>query len=68
MHITDNSPYRKRSRGLPVSNFTENSSFRALRGGYVAEQFLKAGFTTIKEIGNDANYATADIIKAIKEG
>ena len=26
------------------------------------------GFTTIKEIGNDANYATADIIKAIKKG
>lgn len=27
-----------------------------------------SGFTTIKEIGNDANYATADVIKAIRKG
>ena len=47
---------------------TESSSLRALRGAYVAEQFLMSGFTTIKEIGNDANYATADIVKAIKKG
>jgi imidazolonepropionase-like amidohydrolase len=47
---------------------TESSAYRALRGAYVAEQFLMSGFTTIKEIGNDANYATADIIKAIKKG
>ncbi|MEP7110439.1 MAG: amidohydrolase family protein [Ferruginibacter sp.] len=47
---------------------TESSALRALRGAYVAEQFLMSGFTTIKEIGNDANYATADIIKAIKKG
>jgi imidazolonepropionase-like amidohydrolase len=47
---------------------TESSSLRALRGAYVAEQFLMGGYTTIKDIGNDANYATADIIKAIKKG
>jgi imidazolonepropionase-like amidohydrolase len=68
VHITENSLYRKRSRGMPVTYFTESTSFRALRGGYVGEQFLRSGFTTIKEIGNDANYATADVIKAIKEG
>ena len=68
VHITDNDPYRKTNRGLHASYFMESSAFRALRGGYVAEQFLTSGFTTIKEIGNDANYATADIIKAIKEG
>jgi glutaredoxin len=39
-----------------------------LEGGYVANQLLEGGFKTIKDIGNDANYATADIIKAIKKG
>lgn len=68
VHITENNPYRKLNRGIHVSNFTESSALRALRGGYVAEQYLMNGFTTIKEIGNDANYATADVIKAIKEG
>lgn len=68
VHITSNGPYRTISRNIQNSYFTESTAFRALRGAYVAEQFLNAGFTTIKDIGNDANYATADVIKAINEG
>ncbi len=66
VHITSNFPFR--NVGISQSYTTESSAFRALRGGYVAKQLLNAGFTTIKEIGNDANYASADIIKAIKNG
>ena len=66
VHITFNFPYQNPSYVELYA--TESSSFRALRGAYIAEQFLMSGFTTIKEIGNDANYATADIIKAIKMG
>ena len=66
VHITFNFSYRNPSYEQLYT--TESSSLRALRGAYVAEQFLMSGFTTIKEIGNDANYATADIIKAIKKG
>ncbi len=67
VHITSNYPYRNL---LDISSIyiTESSSLRALRGAFVAEQLLMSGFTTIKEIGNDANYATADIIKAIRQG
>jgi imidazolonepropionase-like amidohydrolase len=68
VHMTANNPYRVNTDGIPGSFITESSGFRALRGAYVAEQFLMSGFTTIKEIGNDANYSTADVIKAIKEG
>jgi imidazolonepropionase-like amidohydrolase len=68
VHITDNSPYRNLSRNIHNTYFTESSAFRALRGAFVAEQLLNAGFTTIKEIGNDANYASADVVKAIKQG
>jgi imidazolonepropionase-like amidohydrolase len=66
VHITFNFPYRNPSYEQLYT--TESTGLRALRGAYVAEQFLMGGFTTIKEIGNDANYATADIIKAIKKG
>jgi imidazolonepropionase-like amidohydrolase len=67
VHITSNYPYRKITE---LSNIytTESSGFRALRGAYNAELLLKNGFTTIKDIGNDANYATADVIKAIRQG
>ena len=68
VYITANNPYRIKRSGVRDSYISESSSFRALRGAFVAEQFLMSGFTTIKEIGNDANYATADIIKAIKAG
>jgi len=66
VHITFNFSYRNPSYVELYT--TESTSLRALRGAYVAEQFLMSGFTTIKEIGNDANYATADIIKSIKNG
>lgn len=66
VHINNNETYRN------VTHYeiyaVESTAFRAIRGTVVAIQFLDNGFTTIKEIGNDAEYPTADIIKAIKKG
>jgi len=66
VHITDNLSHRNIQ--LEQMYVNESTSLRAIRGSVVAKQFLNNGFTTIKEIGNDANYATAAIIKAIKKG
>jgi imidazolonepropionase-like amidohydrolase len=66
VHITSNLSYRKNNWN--DVNVTESNALRAIRGSVIAKQFLDNGFTTIKEIGNDANYATADIIKAINKG
>src|SRR5688572_33508775 len=60
-------PHRKYT-GLHDINTSESSGFRSLRGAFVAELLLMGGFTTIKQIGNDANYASADVIKAIRQG
>jgi imidazolonepropionase-like amidohydrolase len=67
VHITSNYPHRKYN-GIASVFVTESNAFRALRGAFVAEQFLMSGFTTIKDIGNDGNYATGDVKKAIAEG
>ncbi|TMI62549.1 MAG: hypothetical protein E6H07_14115 [Bacteroidetes bacterium] len=67
VHITSNYPHRK-FNGMEDAYIRESSGFRSLRGAHNAELLLKSGFTTIKDIGNDANYATADVIKAIREG
>lgn len=67
VHITSNYPYRKYS-GIAGVYPTESTALRALRGAAVARQLLEGGFTTIKDIGNDANYATGDVIKAIRAG
>jgi imidazolonepropionase-like amidohydrolase len=66
VHITANLPYRNLQMEQMFAS--ESTALRAIRGTVVAKQFLDNGFTTIKEIGNDANYATADIIKAIRYG
>jgi imidazolonepropionase-like amidohydrolase len=67
VHVTTNLEYKRRNTG--TTNYVlESNALRAIRGSVVAKQFLDNGFTTVKEIGNDGNYATADIIKAIKYG
>lgn len=66
VHITTNLPYRKGDWNDEY--ITESNALRAIRGSVVARQFLDNGFTTIKDVGNDGNYATADVIKSIKKG
>ena len=46
----------------------ESSARRALRGLWNAEAILKAGFTTVRDVGNDANYAAVDIRRALANG
>jgi imidazolonepropionase-like amidohydrolase len=67
VHITSNYPFRKYA-GIAGIFPTESTALRALRGAANAKLLLEGGFTTIKDIGNDANWATADVIKAIRAG
>jgi len=46
----------------------ESSTYRGLRGLRNAQDLLRAGFTTVREVGNDANYATEDVRRAIQAG
>jgi imidazolonepropionase-like amidohydrolase len=51
-----------------ASYLKEGSALRALRGLHNAEIILQAGFTTLREVGNEANYACSDLKKAIRNG
>jgi imidazolonepropionase-like amidohydrolase len=46
----------------------ESSAMRALRGLKIAQDILQGGFTVVRDVGNDANYAAVDIREAIKKG
>jgi imidazolonepropionase-like amidohydrolase len=46
----------------------DGSGLRALRGAKNARETLEAGFTAVKDIGNDANYAAVDLRRAIERG
>src|SRR3989442_1378672 len=46
----------------------ETTGIRLLRGIRNARAVLEAGFTTIKDVGNSANYADTDLRRAIEMG
>ncbi|MBO9731576.1 MAG: amidohydrolase family protein [Chitinophaga sp.] len=66
VHMTVGMPYKKMA--IEQMYATESTALRALRGAHNATVLLNNGFTTVKEIGNDGNYATAEVIKAIRKG
>ncbi|MCB0278112.1 MAG: amidohydrolase family protein [Calditrichaeota bacterium] len=61
-------PYYKTNPDWEMYFLKESSAYRALRGMKKAIEALESGFTTIKDIGNDANYAMIDVRKAIETG
>jgi len=54
--------------GLDVIYLKESSAMRALRGLKTAQDILQVGFTVVRDVGNDANYAAVDIRDAIRKG
>ncbi|WP_417882510.1 amidohydrolase family protein [Xanthomarina gelatinilytica] len=63
VHLTINLEYGKFD--IYRKYLEDSNAYRALFGAENAKQLLYGGFTTIKEIGSDGDYITADIIKAI---
>ena len=53
---------------LDASYFAEDSAFRALRGLRTSQLLLNAGFTTLRDVGNDANYAAVALRRALEKG
>ena len=56
--------------GAPFESFylKESSAFRGFRGLKNAQDLVRAGFTTVRDVGNDANYATEDLRRVIGQG
>ncbi len=56
--------------GAPFESFylKESSTYRGLRGLRNAQAILKAGFTTLRDVGNAGDYAIEDVRRAIQEG
>jgi imidazolonepropionase-like amidohydrolase len=59
--ITGNAPFES-------FYLSEATAFRALRGMHNAQVLLQRGFTTIRDVGNDGEYAMIDVRRAIERG
>ena len=54
--------------GLEGIYLKESTAMRALHGLHTAKNVLHVGFTTIRDVGNDGNYAAMDLRDAINRG
>ena len=57
-----------REQGLEESYLKASSGWRLLQGLRNAKGMLEAGFTTVRDVGNAANYADTDVRLAIEKG
>jgi imidazolonepropionase-like amidohydrolase len=64
-HVTQSVKY---FRELDHNYLVESTGFRSLRGLHTAQLLLNAGITTVRDVGNDANFAAVDLRKAIDAG
>jgi imidazolonepropionase-like amidohydrolase len=64
-HITQSVQY---FRELDANYLREDTPFRALRGLWTGQELLNAGVTTVRDVGNDANFAAVALRKAIDRG
>ena len=55
-------------RNLFNLDMRDPSTYRAILGVVNAREMLEAGFTTIRDVGNNGNYADSSLRRAIEEG
>lgn len=55
-------------RELLISTLLDTTAYRAVLGVANAQSMLNAGFTTVRDVGNAANYADSDLRRAIENG
>jgi imidazolonepropionase-like amidohydrolase len=65
-HLTLN--FRYIGAGLEGIYLRESTAMRALHGLHTAKNVLHVGFTTVRDVGNDGNYAAIDLRDAINRG
>ena len=65
-HMCQTSP--PDNRDLFTLDIREPSTYRAILGVVNARAMLESGFTTIRDVGNNGNYADTSLRRAIEEG
>lgn len=50
------------------ADIRQSTAYRALIGAAMAREYLEAGFTTVRDVGNNGNYADTSLRNAIEQG
>ncbi|HVE55507.1 MAG TPA: amidohydrolase family protein [Pyrinomonadaceae bacterium] len=55
-------------RDLFTTDIRQSTAYRAIIGVKTAKEMLEAGFTTVRDVGNNANYADTSLRNAVENG
>jgi imidazolonepropionase-like amidohydrolase len=64
-HITEGGA--EHFQDLDMFYLRESTGFRALRGLHTGQILLRAGITTVRDIGNEGSYAAVDLRRALEK-
>ena len=67
-HLCLNVKHERDAGNFFFTTLLDPTGYRAIQGVANARAMLESGFTTIRDIGNAANYADTDLRRAIEEG
>ena len=67
-HLCMNMQHSRDAGRYYFTTLQDSTGFRAIQGVANARSMLEYGFTTVRDIGNGANYADTDLRRAIEQG
>ena len=67
-HLCINMQHKRDASSYYITTLRDSTAKRALQGAVNARSMLEYGFTTVRDVGNEGNYACVEVRRAINEG
>ena len=67
-HLCMNTQHKRDANNYYFTTLLDSNAKRAIQGTVNARSMLEYGFTTVRDIGNEGNYACVEVRKAIDAG
>lgn len=67
-HLCWNMQHKRDANNYFFTTLLDTNARRAIQGAVNARSMLEYGFTTVRDVGNEGNYACVEVRRAINEG
>jgi imidazolonepropionase-like amidohydrolase len=67
-HLCINMQHKRDANSYYITTLRDSNAKRAIQGTVNARSMLEYGFTTVRDVGNEGNYACVEVRRAISQG
>ena len=67
-HLSINMQHKRDANSYYITTLRDSTAKRAIQGVVNARSMLEYGFTTVRDVGNEGNYACVEVRRAIAQG